>query len=169
MRKEEKKISALDAAIKYIGYKERTEAEIVIKLQGLGYNQDEIDETTTRLKENLMLDDSRYAFDYAECLKKRNLSRNKARQMLRAKKLDRELIEEVLESFSDEAEQENANNEAEAYIKKVANCPENGFEYRNLACKRCMDKTLRSLVSRNFDFEVAKSAARRACEQYSNE
>lgn len=161
-----KEISALDAAIKFIGYKERTEAEIVIKLQSLGYNQDEIEETIIRLKENLMLDDNRYATDYAECLKKRKMSKNKARLMLRAKKLDREIIDEVLETFSDEAEQENADNEASAYIRKVADCPENGFEYNNLACKNCMNKTLRRLVSRNFDFEVAKSAARRACEQY---
>ncbi|NLB60892.1 MAG: hypothetical protein GX802_00435 [Clostridiales bacterium] len=162
-----KEISALDAATKFIGYKERTEAEIIIKLQSLGYNQNETEETITRLKENLMLDDTRYATDYAECLKKRKISKNKARLMLKAKKLDGQLIDEVLETFSDESEQENADNEAITYIKKVASCPENGFEYSNLACKSCMNKTLRRLVSRNFDFEVAKSAARRACEQYS--
>lgn len=164
-----KELSALDAAIKYIGYKERTSAEVIIKLQGLGYNQDEIEDAIIRLKENLLLDDSRFAFDLAECLRRRGTSRKKAIQTLKAKKLDEALINEAMQSFTDEGEQEAAEHEALSYVRRIKKCTGNGFEYSNKDCKRCMEKTLRRLVSQGFDFDTAKTAARRACEQLSSE
>jgi regulatory protein len=91
-----------DAAVRYLGYRPRSEAEIRERLARRGFEGDGIERTVARLKEQGLLDDLAFARFWKE---NRETFRPRSRQLtrleLRRKGLDAATIETVVAEIDD--------------------------------------------------------------------
>ena len=88
---------ALDAAYRYLGRRDRTEAEVRQRLEQAGTATAVLNEAIAILVEQHVLDDTRYARLFVE--DKRNLEQwgaDRIRRTLASRGIDRELIEQAL-------------------------------------------------------------------------
>ncbi|MBI5403966.1 MAG: RecX family transcriptional regulator [Ignavibacteriae bacterium] len=136
-------------AFSFLGYKPRTEKELIKKLKEKKISVKNIEKTLKVLKDLKYLDDGQYAKMYLE----EKLSRKPAGKRLISMKLaekgiKKEVIENVMASqYSEEKEKKKAKELLIKYLKKVR-------------AKSDLDKKqkcYRFLLSRGFDYEIVKS------------
>lgn len=97
MDMEEQKTKALNKAVKLLGHRSRSTAELTARLQKANFDPAVVDETIDHLTNLGYLDDRKFAESWL--LNRVNISyfgQNRIRQELRAKGVDNETIEAVL-------------------------------------------------------------------------
>jgi len=92
----------LDAAYRYLSYRPRSEGEIKQRLHQRGFDTEVVEKTTTKLKEQKLIDD--YAF--AQFWKDNRLSfKPKSKRLIEKelanKKVAREIVEQVTKDIND--------------------------------------------------------------------
>lgn len=106
-------------AMRFLGYRTRSEAEIQRKLTDQGFAQQVVDATVQRLKDNGFLGDTKFAQDWIE---NRTTFRPRSKRMLaielRQKGVDDEVIEQALAETEDE--QVLAYQSATKYARRLA-------------------------------------------------
>ncbi len=100
---------AISRAYKYLSFRRRTVWEMEKYLMEKGYNSSVVDQTLAQLMELNLLDDSCYAYSYAE--EKVELTNNpigpyKLQYELRNRGIDGEIISNVLDRFYGNSDQE---------------------------------------------------------------
>jgi len=148
----EEKIASLQAedarevaylkAIKYLDYRERSEAEIRIHLNKRDINESVIEDVIDRLLRSGLVDDRRFAANWVENrLEFRPRGRRALFYELRQKGISEEIIQEMLDSINDE---ELA---YQAAIKKAKN-------YQSLEWDDFRKKMLGFLSRRGFSYDI---------------
>jgi regulatory protein len=101
---DDEKERALQSALRFIGYKQRTEAEVINKLEDLNYSSIVIDAIMQELKEKKYVDDKEFAVQWIET---RGESHPRGKNLflfeLRKKGIPADVIEEAMKNFPDEA------------------------------------------------------------------
>lgn len=136
-------------AFSYLGYKPRTEKELIKKLKEKKISGKNIDKTLKILKELKYLDDGQYAKMYLEeKLSHKPAGKRLISMKLAGKGINKEVIEDVMASqYSEEKEKKKAKELLSKYIKKIK-------------AKSDLDrkqKCYRFLLSKGFDYEIVKS------------
>jgi len=95
---------ALQSALRFIGYKQRTEAEVINKLEKLNYSSKVIDKIIQELKDKKYVDDKEFAVQWVEIRGESNpRGKNLLLFELRKKGIPADVIEEAIENVPDEA------------------------------------------------------------------
>ena len=91
---------AFDLAIRYLGNREHSRKEIIVKLERKKFNQEAIETALNRLDELGLLDDRSFAMNYVGSRsRKKPLGRYKLRYELLQKGIAEEVIDEVLNEY----------------------------------------------------------------------
>ena len=100
----DEKERALQSALRFIGYKQRTEAEVIKKLENLKYSPEIIDTIMDELREKKYVDDKEFAVQWIEI---RGESKPRGKNLLlfelRKKGIPADVIEAAIENIPDEA------------------------------------------------------------------
>jgi regulatory protein len=137
------------AALNYLGYRPRSEAEVRQRLHRRGFNDEVVDKVIIGLKERRLIDDVAFAQYWRDNrLSFRPRSRRLIKLELRQKGVAAETANKVLEGLDDETAA------YEAGLKKARVLP--GLDYREF--HRHMSDYLRR---RGFDYENISSAVTR--------
>ncbi len=139
------KTTALDKALTHITASMKTEREIRDYLRRKGYLQDVCDYVVEKMKDYGFLNDEEYAKAFAENAKKREGKRMIALKLKR-KGVSDEDIECTLENLT--GEEESAKNVLNKYMRGKT------------ADRETLSKAYRHLLSKGYDYEIAKSALR---------
>ena len=98
------KRSCMDAALAKLGYRMRTEKELVKALEELEYGPEEIADSLERLKDYGYLDDLRFAKEFLRSSRKKSWSLSRIKRALREKGVEGDTIEQAFYEALDEAE-----------------------------------------------------------------
>lgn len=118
-----KKKSPMDAALGYLGYRDRTSQEIKLYLREREYSAEEIESTIDYLSDMNYLNDEAYVKKYMEYGISKGKGLAKIKKELRIKGVDRELIDDTFltaDFFDSSGERERAYEQA---LKIIANSP----------------------------------------------
>jgi regulatory protein len=109
--------SAFQRALARLARRDHSEAELRRVLERKGHQTDEIDEALARLRERRFVDDASYATRFARTrMSLRGQGRNRIRQALRQRGVDRQVVERGLEdAASDVSEAEVLDDVARRY------------------------------------------------------
>ena len=141
---------AYNAAIRYLGFRPRSRAEIERYLRDKGYPPEVIDHTVNRLQEQRYLDDEEFARFWLENRERfRPRGRQALRYELKQKGLDPEVVETAL---ADLDEDESAWAAIEGKFYRWKNLEEQDFK----------QKVMGFLSRRGFNYETANQTANRA-------
>jgi regulatory protein len=141
---------ALGVAYRYLNRRERTDAEVRAHLQSKGVEAPMIERAMEALLEQGLVDDSRYAQLFAQ--DKRELEdwgSERIRRTLRARGVERELIDAALQADAGESELERAL----AVLRRRFPCPVKGGRER--------ERALGVLLRKGYDSELALEALAR--------
>ena len=83
-------------ALYLLGYRDRSKNEIVKKLKEKNYDEEVIEEVICYLKEKNLLDDQKFAKEWANYSIKKGFSRKRVEQELRKKGVEEEIITNTL-------------------------------------------------------------------------
>lgn len=143
---------ALEMALRYLGYRSRSQKEMITYLEGKGFDGDVIDETIDKLKGYGYIDDSAFARDWvAGRMASKPMGKAMIKRELIYKGVEDEVIEEHLGRITQDQEEDRAYALALKYAKR----------YRNLEPREQMHKIGAALARRGFDWETIKGAVRR--------
>jgi regulatory protein len=146
----------LNAAIRYLGYRPRSEAEIRQRLHRHGYDNDCTEKTLARLKEQGLVDDTAFArfwIDNREAFSPR--SRRLTKLELKRKGLDSDIIEQVV------GETDDSDNAYRAALSRVRRLP--------LADHQDFRRRLgEHLGRRGFSYDVINETIERVWKEHSN-
>ena len=99
----DEKERALQSALRFIGYKQRTESEVINKLEKLKYSKEVIDIILQELRDKKYVDDKEFAVQWIEI---RGESKPRGKNLflfeLRKKGIPADVIESALENIPDE-------------------------------------------------------------------
>ncbi len=131
-------------AMRYLSLRDCTVFEIKRYLKNKGYESDNIDVIVGKLKEITLLDDRKYANRYFEILvKNRMVGPKYVNQKMFSKGIDKQIIDEILNKYTDELQQHNIDTwckkktQGEKSISKskiVKFLLSKGFSYNNISC-----------------------------------
>ncbi len=93
--------AAYEQALRFLEKKPRSSSEIYLRLISRGFKDEEIQETLERLAKAGIVDDRNFALRYAEEILSKGYGSLKIKRKLTEKGIDRELVEETIERFSD--------------------------------------------------------------------
>lgn len=145
MQLESEKHTALDKALHFLSATRKTEREIRAYLTKKGYLPAVIEYVIEKLREYGFINDGEYAEAYTESAAKRKGGRL-IRMELKNKGLSDETIDGALSELDSEQELETAKKILEKYMRGKT------------ADKATLQKAYRYLMSKGFDYEVAKAA-----------
>ena len=145
MQLESEKHTALDKALHFLSATRKTEREIRTYLTKKGYLPAVIEYVIEKLREYGFINDGEYAEAYTESAAKRKGGRL-IRMELKNKGLSDEAIDGALSELDSEQELETAKRILEKYMRGKT------------ADKETLQKAYRYLMSKGFDYEVAKAA-----------
>ncbi len=141
--------SCFGAALNYLGYRPRSEAELRQRLHRRGFNDEVVDKVVIGLKERRLIDDVAFAQYWRDNrLSFRPRSRRLIKLELRQKGVAAETANEVVEGLDDESAA------YEVGLKKARVL--SGLDYREF--HRYLSDHLRR---RGFDYEIIRSAVAR--------
>jgi regulatory protein len=141
--------NCLGAALYYLGYRPRSEAEVRQRLHRRGFSDDVVDKVIIGLKERRLIDDVAFAQYWRDNrLSFRPRSRRLIKLELRQKGVANEIANEVVEGLDDESAA------YEVGLKKARAL--SGLDYREF--RRYLSDHLRR---RGFDYETIRSAVAR--------
>lgn len=142
----EEKKKAIDYSMKLLGFRSRSVKELENRLGKAGFSQDTLIMTIDYLKEQGYLNDAAFANMWIdERLRLKSLGRNRLRQELIEKGIDKKIIDEQLSNYSDENELEHALSCARKKYEKA----------RNLDPKKSRQRIYQFLLYKGFDSAVA--------------
>lgn len=141
---------AYDHAIRYLGFRPRSQAEVERYLREKEYSAEVIAKTLERLRQQQYVDDQAFAQFWLENRERfKPRGRQALRYELRQKGLESDLIEEALTSLDEE---ESAWAAVESKLLRWRNLDEQAFKQKILAF----------LSRRGFNYEVSSQTAHRA-------
>lgn len=146
---EENLINCKETSLKIIERSYKTKKEMTKKLLEKGYSLEEINETLKFLEEYNFINDESYTKAFINDRTKTQ-GKQKIKYALKNKGISDEIIEEELSKLDMEKEKENANILA---LKKY-----NILIKRESDKYKLKEKIIRFLISRGYDYEVAKDA-----------
>lgn len=121
--------SAFQKSLRFIAYKPRTQFDVKKKLNEGGYSEQVIDQILEKLIEKGYLNDQQYAENWIES---KSLNKPRSKKLisleLRKKKIDQEIIEEVVDHMH--SDEELAYRAAERYFKRLSNFEADIFKRR---------------------------------------
>jgi len=149
------KITAFERAVRYLGIRKRTVAEVRKYLVGKGYSLAEIKDATDKLLEYGYLNDEEFAEQYVESYRTRG-GINKLRAGLYKAGADREAIDNALENLGDQTE--DATEIAQRYLrgKEISEEKKERFELKV--------KLSRHLVGKGFKWDTVKKVCDKVME-----
>ncbi len=139
---------AYDYALFLLNIRLRTEGELRKKMRERGYVQEVIDSVASRLKDDRLIDDERYAEIYLDNMKSyKQYGFYQMKKKLMEKLLPIDLIENKLEEFVSESDEKKI---AKKYLAKEYGEMENiaGLEYAE------KQKIMRRMLARGFRMNV---------------
>ncbi len=141
----DEKERALQSALRYIGYRQRTEVEVIKKLEQLGFPSEIIDTVMIELREKRYVDDQEFASQWIEMRGETNpRSKSFFQFELRKKGISGEVVEAAIKNAPDE--QEMSIRLGKKYLKRFSSL--NDIEFR---------KKLTGILSRRaFPYSVVK-------------
>ena len=152
---EENLINCKETALKIIERSYKTKKEMTKRLLEKGYNLEEINETLKFLEEYNFINDESYAKAFIKD-KTKTQGKQKIKYALKNKGVSEEIIEEELSNVDMEKEKENAKILA---LKKY-----NVLIKRENDKYKIKEKIIRFLISRGYNYEVAKDAVKEMLE-----
>ncbi len=121
--------AAFQKALRFIAYKPRTKFEVCKKLTEAGFSEQVIEINLSKLVEKGYLNDKQYAGNWIE---NKSLYKPRSKKLVRfelqQKKIDQEIIEEVVNQM--EPEDELALRAAQKFIRRIENMDEISFKRR---------------------------------------
>lgn len=93
-------------ALYLLGYRDRSKNEIVKKLKEKNYDEEVIGEVICYLKEKNLLDDQKFAKEWANYSIKKGFSRKRVEQELRKKGVEEEIITNTLNTIFSQIDEE---------------------------------------------------------------
>lgn len=143
---------ALEMAIRYLGYRSRSQKEMETYLKGKGFSEEVIDKTLQKLKSYGYIDDSAFAKQWVNSrMASKPMGKALIKRELLYKGVKDQIIEESLDLITDEQEEEQAYNLALKYSKR----------YQNLEPRQQYYKIGQALARRGFDWEIINRAVRK--------
>lgn len=152
---EENLINCKETALKIIERSYKTKKEMEKRLLEKGYNLEEINETLKFLERYNFINDESYTKAFIKD-KTKTQGKQKIKYALKNKGVSEEIIEEELSNLDMEREKENANILA---LKKY-----NVLIKRENDKYKIKEKIIRFLISRGYNYEVAKDAVKEMLE-----
>lgn len=142
--------SAKASAIRLINRGDKSEYELRVKLKKRGFKDESIEKAIACLYEADLLNDERYARVFTETMRLKNKSRREIESRLRRAGVDSGIIEDALSEYSSLEEEERLDD----YVSKRTSYYLNGD-------KSSVDKFIRHLISKGFDYGKAIEAINR--------
>lgn len=140
----QEKQKAIEKAVRLLGMRAHSEAELAEKLARSGFSEHAIAEAMQALSKYELTDDKSFAAAWTAARARKGMGPYRIAQELRRKGIDAELADEALASIDEEASLASAVAIARKYISR-------GDEK---AKKRAFD----ALIRRGFSFQVAREA-----------
>lgn len=150
--RERPRTSVKDRALRLLSVRSRSRAELRIRLIRAGYELVEIEEAIADLEAVGLVDDERFAREYAEHQRRRGMGRRAGMAALRAKGVDRHVAEQAVGETNPEDEAERAFELARGRLERLGGLPP------DVAHRR----TVGFLLRRGYEPIIAGSAVRRA-------
>lgn len=143
----------MDAALRFLGTRARTERETERHLDSCEYGEYEVYQTVERLKELNLLDDEAFAQEFVRTrLATKPVSRAHLRQQLIAHEVEESAIERSLSQVDEADEMRSAAAVAEKYARQYARLPEHERD----------EMVLRRLLARGYSYDDARKALKSA-------
>ena len=140
------RVRALDKALSFVTKSKKTQKQVKEHLYSKGYTEQTVESVIEKMKDYRFLDDGDYAETYA-----RSYSKTKGKKLieieLKKKGVSEEDMSEAIENIGDQTE--SAVSIAEKYLKN------------KIKDKQNMLKCYKYLLSKGFEYDVAKSAIER--------
>lgn len=95
---------AMEAAVRYLEHRARTEQEVREKLRGGEYAEQEIETCIMRLKELHYIDDQEYALSYLRRSLEKRRGRLRVFRELKERGIERETVQQAIYQYEDEEE-----------------------------------------------------------------
>ncbi|MBR0226797.1 MAG: regulatory protein RecX [Clostridia bacterium] len=137
---------ALEAAMKYLALRERSEQEVRARLRRSCYDEATIQRVLDTLGLHDLVSDARFAEAWVHA-RARKYGKNRIAQELRVKGIDRQEAETALNTLSEEDEYRRAVEQAKKLCRKFQNDPK---------------KIAQSLTRKGYHWKMAKNAAEEA-------
>jgi regulatory protein len=150
--RERPRTSVKDRALRLLSVRSRSRAELRIRLVRAGYESNEVEEAIADLEAVGLVDDERFAREYADHQRRRGMGRRAGMAALRAKGVDRDVAEQAVGETNPEDEAERAFELARARLERSRGLPP------DVAHRRTVDFLLR----RGYEPIIAGTAVRRA-------
>jgi regulatory protein len=150
--RERPRTSVKDRALRLLSVRSRSRSELRFRLVRAGYEPAEVDAAIADLEAVGLVDDERFAKEYAEHGRRRGLGRRAGVAALRAKGVDRDLAEEAVGVANPEDEAERAFELARGRLER----------FRSLPLDVAHRRTVGFLLRRGYDPIIAGTAVRRA-------
>jgi len=147
--RDQKSLSPMEYAMKYLTVKDRTVSEMQTYLDGKDFGEADVDATIARLRELGLLNDARYAQRFVETrLATKPISKRHLREQMKMHGLSDKDIDSALETVSSEDEADNADAVAEKFMR----------QFRTLEPEKRRERVLSRLIARGFPYDVARKA-----------
>ena len=137
---------ALEAAMKFLALRERSEQEVRARLRRSRYDEQTIQKVLDTLGLHDLVSDQRFAENWVHS-RSRKYGKNRIAQELRMKGVDREEAQSALENLSEEEEYRRCLEQAQKLCRKFQNDPK---------------KIAQSLTRKGYPWAMAKRAAEEA-------
>jgi regulatory protein len=141
-----------DRALRLLSVRSRSRAELRNRLVRAGYEPLEVEEAIADLEAVGLVDDERFAREYAEHQRRRGMGRRAGMAALRAKGVGRDLAERAVGETNPEDEAELALELARGRLDRL----------RTVAPEIAQRRTVDFLLRRGYEPNVARTAVRRA-------
>ena len=146
-------------ALSFLARRFHSERELLIKLKSKSYEERLIKIVLNGLREKSFIDDQIFANHFIEeKLKKKRWGKNKIRAALFSKGVSASIIDEILQSFDSEQDQNDA---ALGLAKKKIE----SLKLRETDKRKLAQKIISFLLSRGFDYEVSAGAVNKIIKQ----
>ena len=140
---------ALEAAMKFLALRERSEQEVRARLRRSRYDEQTIQKVLDTLGLHDLVSDQRFAENWVHS-RSRKYGKNRIAQELRMKGVDREEAQSALENLSEEEEYRRCLEQAQKLCRKFQNDPK---------------KIAQSLTRKGYGWSMARKAAEEAVQE----
>ena len=143
---------ALNAAVRFLAVRSRSELEVRQKLESYRYLDDVIDAVLYKLQKNKLLNDESFAREWALTRAHQNMGKNRIIMELRHKGISSTIAQRVIDELPKEERDDGAAQMAAKLIKR----------YGSQEPKAAMNKIMAAMARRGYGYEDAKIAVESA-------
>jgi regulatory protein len=148
----------LQAALKLVDFRPRTENELIEKLSKKGFDQEKIEGVVVKLRESRIIQDNRFAESWVE---NRNAFHPRSQRLIRyelkTKGINEEVIEEALKNSADD----------EVLAFQAASKMKN--RYSDLEWQVFQKKITAHLLRKGFSYDVVSSTVKKVWQEMQND